>query len=157
MAKEYVFEFHGTKEDILGKISSHRMVPHDSGTKTFYWNEYLIQIVDGEIHFGVGRGGHSGGYWFIPQISESEDRIEFRGRIQYIGPQDDRRGIAKFLDAIGFSLLCILLLPIFIVAKLYALMEWTVIKITKHPKAKEKTIEDKLFDLMETHLGCVRK
>ena len=30
-------------------------------------------------------------------------------------------------------------------------------KIIKRPKLKEKTTEEKLFDLMENHLGCVRK
>ena len=157
MAKEYAFEFHGTKEDILNIITSNKLDTSYSGTRYFYLNDYLIKIVDGEIHFGVERGGHSGGYWFIPRISEFEDRIEFRGSIQHIGPEDDRSAIVKILDAIGLCLMCILLIPMDIVAKLYTLIEWIVRKICNRPKVKVKTTEDKLFDLMENHLGCVRK
>lgn len=157
MAKEYAFEFHGTKEDILNIITSNKFDTSYSGTRYYYLNDYLIKIVDGEIHFGVERGGHSGGYWYVPQISEFENRIEFRGSIRYIGPEDDRSTIVKILDAIGLGLLFILLLPMYIVAKLYALIEWIVRKICNRPKVKETTTEDKLFDLMENHLGCVKK
>jgi len=35
--------------------------------------------------------------------------------------------------------------------------EWAIRKIIKRPKAKEKTAEENLYNLMENYLCCVRK
>ena len=153
MSKEYRFEFCGTKEDLISKINTVFACSH---ALHFYCNkDYIIEIVDGEIHFGVERGGHSGGYWYVPTVSEYDGKTELCGKIRYIGPEDDRSRIWKALDRIGVALWFIFLLPVFLVFWLYAVMESAIRKICKLPK--RKTTEDKLLDLMETHLGCVQK
>lgn len=156
MSKEYVFEFPGTKKDFLNILN--RSPNHDyySGNY-FYFNDYIVKLMDNEIHFGVERGGHSGGYWFIPTITEFSDRIEFRGTIRYIGPDNNRGPIKKAIDGIGDFLLLILVLPIVLIFKLYTLIEWAIRKICNRPKPKAKTTEERLFNLMEGYFGCVRK
>ena len=166
MSKTYVFEFMGTKEDFLNRLNV--LFTHNitySGIRYYYFSDYIIKIMDNEIHFGVERGGHSGGYWFIPTMAEFDDRIEFCGSIRYVGPEDNRyigpednRGrIGKAIDHIGEFLLFILLLPIFLILKLYTFVEWIIRKIGNRPKPPIPTTEDRLLNLMETHLNCVRK
>lgn len=156
MSKEYVFEFSGTKEDFLNILNSFPNYAYYSG-KFFYFDDYIVELIDNEIHFGVERGGHSGGYWFIPTITEFSDRIEFRGTIRYIGPGNNRGTIKKTIDGIGEFLLLILILPIVLIFKLYTFIEWVIRKICNCPKPKAKTTEERLFDLMEDYFGCVGK
>jgi hypothetical protein len=61
-----------------------------SGNKFYYFDDYIVKLVGDDIHFGVARGGHSGGYWFIPTITSFDNRIEFRGSIRYIGPDGEK-------------------------------------------------------------------
>ena len=70
MEKEYTFEFYGTKQQLLNKISSNILDNNFSNPKTFYIGEYMIYVTSDKIEFGIQRGGHSGGYWYIPAIEE---------------------------------------------------------------------------------------
>ncbi|MBR0446660.1 MAG: hypothetical protein IIX23_05120 [Oscillospiraceae bacterium] len=128
-----------------------------SGDTFYYFDDYIVKLVGDEIHFGVARGGHSGGYWFIPTITDLGDRLEFRGEIQYIGPNHNSSTFQKTIDGIGEFVLFVFLLPIFLVIKIYTLMERLVRKICNRPKPKEKTNEEKLYELMENYLGCIEK
>lgn len=156
MSKEYIFEFSGTKEEFLNILNRSPKYDYYSGYY-FYFNDYIVKLIDNEIHFGVERGGHSGGYWFIPTITEFSDRIEFRGSIRYIGPGDNQDPIKKAIDSIGEFLLLILLLPIALIFKFYTLIEWVFRKICNRPKPKAETTEERLFKLMVGYFGCVRK
>ena len=75
MKKEYTFEFYGTKQQLLNKISSNILDVNFSNPKTFYIGEYMIYVTSDKIEFGIQRGGHSGGYWYIPAIEEFEDHF----------------------------------------------------------------------------------
>ena len=156
MSREHIFEFYGTKEDFLNILNSFPNRTYLSG-KLYYFNDYIVKLIDDEIHFGVERGGHSGGYWFIPKITEFDERIEFCGTIRYIGSNDNQSKIRKTIDKIEEILLFVLLLPIVLIVKLYMIIEWVMRKICNRPKVKEKTTEERLFDLMENYMGCVRK
>lgn len=157
MSKAYIFEFSGTKEDFLNSLNRFSHNTSYSGDTFYYFHDYIIKKIGDEIHFGVARGGHSGGYWFIPTITDFGDRLEFRGEIRYIGPNHNSSAIKKTIDGIGEFLLFVLLLPIFLVIKIYTLMERLVRKICNRPKPKEKTNEEKLYELMENYLGCIEK
>ena len=157
MAKEYVFEFSGSKETFLNQLDRlARKNNYYNGT-FYYLDEYIVKLIDDEIHFGVARGGHSGDYWFVPVITDSGEKVEFRGKIEYIGPNGIRSPLRKVIDCIGEFLLIVLFLPVLLIIRLYISIEWLVRKIINRPKPKEKTDEDRLFDLMENYLGCVRK
>ena len=158
MSKEYIFEFPGTKEEFLNNLNRFTHNEAYSGDRFYYFGDYIVKLVGDEIHFGVARGGHSGGYWYIPTITSFDNRIEFRGSIRYIGPDDEEQSaFQKVIDRIEEFLLLILLLPIDVVIRGYVFLEWLVRKILNRPKPKEKTNEERLFDLMENYFGCVGK
>lgn len=152
MEKEYVFTFEGTKDTFLKKLDQF----HSTNGKFYYLDDYIIEIVGEEIRFGAARGGHSGGYWYIPRIRECDNRLEFRGRIQYFGPGSNEQPgrVGKFFDRIEYFLLFLLALPVVLIFKLYVMIEWCFRKLCNRPKPKAKTTEERLCDLMENYLGC---
>jgi hypothetical protein len=156
MSKEYIFEYTGTKEELLGRLNRYHRHSYSDGD-FYYFDDYIVKVTEDEIHFGVERGGHSGGYWFIPTITEHDHRLELRGTIRYIGPDDDKHTNAfkKILEWIETVFLFILFLPVILICWIYQFIQWSVRKIRKSPKPK--TTEDKLFDLMENYFGCMRK
>lgn len=153
MPKEYVFEFLGTKEMFIDML---KQFYHHNG-EFYYIDEYIVRVLDNEIHFGVERCGHTAGNWFIARITEFDDRIGMFGKIEYISPAGKRSAIAKMVDRVENVLLFIFLLPIVLVVKAYQLIEWCIRKVCKRPKPKAPTTEDKLYDLMENRLGCIRR
>lgn len=154
---EYVFEFLGTKEDLLSSLNRFGHNASYSDGTFYYFDDYIVRVIGDEIHFGVARGGHSGGYWFVPTITDLGDKLELRGKIQYIGPKDNRGAFRKTIDGVGEFLLLILILPIVLVIRGYMFVEWLVRKILNRPKPKEKSNEERLFDLMENYLGCAKR
>lgn len=157
MQREYMFEFSGSKEDFLNVLNRFSNNISYSGDSFYYFDDFIVKKIDDTIHFGVERSGHSGGYWFIPTITEYDDRIEFCGKVRYIGPNAERRKGLKAIDGIGEFLLFLLLLPFALAIRIYKFFEWMIRKIFNRPKLKAKTTEERLFDLMDNHLGCVRK
>lgn len=155
MSKEYVFEFFGTKEEFISKIVSNKSFINSSIAKTYYLDDYMISISENEISFGIQRAGHSGGYWYTPIITELEDRTVLKGKIKYIGPDDDRSKIRKVADKIFEIFFIILLIPLLLVLQLLELVIWFVNKMLKRPKPITK--EGRLIKLMEQHLSCVRR
>ncbi len=167
MSQEYVFEFYGTKEELLNKLN---IFPDNnySDDRFYYFDNYIIKLVRDEIHFGVERTGHSGGQWFVPVITELEDHIELRGTIQYIGPKDFSTSteakesfLKRVASKIGEILFFVLVLPFVLVAyaviKIRSFLKWIINKLRRRPYVKMETTEEKLFYLMENHLGCKRK
>lgn len=157
MPKEYVFRFPGTKEDFLNSLNRYSHDTSYSGGTFIYFDDYIVKLIGDEIHFGVARGGHSGGYWFVPTITDLGKQLEFRGEIRYIGPNDHCGPFNKAIDGLGEFLLLILLLPIVLIIRIYIFLEWLIRKIFDRPKSKGKTNEERLFDLMESYFGCIAK
>ena len=157
MSKKYIFEFPGTREDLLNRLNQFNHSASYSRGTFYYLDDYIVELIGEEIRFGVARGSHSGGYWFVPTITDLGDRLEFRGKIRYIGPNENRGFFQKAIDRVGDFLLLIFILPIALVIRIYMFMEWLIRKIFNRPKPKEKTNEERLFDLMENFLGCVGK
>ena len=155
MSKKYIFKYNGSKESFLTILDSFHTF-HTNNSRFYYFDDYSIEVLDDEIRFGVERAGHSGGNWFVSKFTEENNQIEFRGTIQFIGPEnsDMRTKAQKILDKIGLFLLAILLIPIFVIFFLISKIQWIIRKIRKLPNTK--TTEDKLFDLMENRLNCQR-
>ena len=160
MAKEYIFKYADSKEAFLTILDSF----HTNNSRFYYFDDYIIEVLDDEIRFGVERAGHSGGNWFVSKFTEENNQIEFRGTIQYIGPENSnmRTKAQKILDKIGLFFLSILLFPILAIFFVISKIQWiiSIRKIRKLPKLPKlpntKTTEDKLFDLMENRLNCQR-
>lgn len=154
MSKVYTFEFSGSKESFLDQLNQFQNNNH----KFYYFDDYIVELAGNEIRFGIARGGHSGGYWFVPTITESDNMTSFSGKIRYIGSYTEEKGIKRILNNIDEILLFILLLPAIILIKLYLFFSWLVRKLFKRPKSEEPpSEEDRLYHLMEDHLNCTRK
>jgi hypothetical protein len=147
MAKKYVFRFKGTKEMFLNRFQWSNDISDDK-ERCKYINEYIIKLIGDKIHFGVDRGGHSGGYWYVPEITEFDDYIELRGKIKY--ESDETNALIRFCDKLAEVILYILFLPIIGIIELYTLIR----KLCNKPVPKAQSTEDKLFDLMINHLNC---
>lgn len=70
MSKEYTFEFIGKKEEFFNILNSYPSNTSYSDDKFYYFDDFIVKVTGDEIHFGVARGGHSGGYWYVPSITE---------------------------------------------------------------------------------------
>lgn len=154
---EYVFTYDGTREAFLNNLTQFR--EDGFNNKMYYLDDFIVKVIDDEIHFGVERGGHSHGYWYIPKITESDNQLEFRGTIQYLGPDTTTRHptLRKVLDSIDTVAMYTFLMPVTVIIRIYRAIDWCVRKIRHNPKPKEITTEDRLFDLMHNYLGCSRK
>ncbi|MBQ2938810.1 MAG: hypothetical protein IJE00_00410 [Clostridia bacterium] len=157
MPKQYTFEFKGAKQDFLNELDKHPHHTSANGNKHYIFHDCIIDIIDGSPRFGIQRGGHSGGYWYMPTITEYEDHIELCGTIEYIGYQGKQSLIEKVTDKIVEILLAILLFPLFVIFWLYVWISKWIRKLFRKPPVTEITTEDRLFDLMENCLGCTRK
>ena len=154
MSKEYRFIFHGTKAMFLDTL---KLFPNNDNT-FFYFNDYIVELTDDKIRFGIERSGHSGGYWFIPTITEVDDQIEFSGVIHYIDSHinEEQHSIKKAISKFNNLFLAILILPFALILKIFDIIKWFIRKLSKQTKPTSMTTEDKLYDLMEKHLNCVR-
>ena len=137
----------------LNQLNKYR----NNDQRFFYFDDYIVELSNGDIRFGVARGGHSGGYWFVPTITEIDGKTTFCGSIEYIDPYTNEKRIKKIVNKIEEVLLWIILIPIIIIVKVCLFFSWVVRKILKRTKPKEESLEDKLYNLMENHLNCTRQ
>lgn len=147
LIKEYAFRFDGSKEQFMNVLNS----SPEENRRYFYIDGYIVSVGLDEIKFGI-EGGHGGGNWFISKFEEENGQIEFRGTIQHIGAQSDRTKKQKFFDSFLVVLFCIFAFPVILVLWIVGGVSTVVNKLRKKPKPL--TTEEKLFDLMENHLGC---
>ena len=136
MSKSYSFEFSGTKEMFLNQLNKYP----NNNQKFFYFDDYIVVVSNGDIRFGVARGGHSGGYWFVPTITAIDGKTTFCGTIEYSDPYTSEKGIKKIVNKIEEILLWIILIPIIIIVKVYLFFSWFVRKLFK--KTKPKSIKE---------------
>ena len=174
MSKKYTFEFPGTMTEflhMLDAIPAYRS--NFGGKKHCSFDGYIVDIIDGEIRFGVNRAGHSGGYWYVPTVTEYPDRVVFCGEIRYMDaghnssnppkPKNRSQRIGDAIFLILFSpfllIAALFLLIIVLFESLYDFVRWTVCKIFRLPDkpSNERKHKRKLNDLMQRHLHCVKQ
>ncbi len=141
MSKKYSFSFLGTMEMFLNQLNK-----YSNNKKYFYLDDYIVDFSEDKLRFGIARGGHSGGYWFIPTITEIDNYITLCGTIKYIDHYTSEKGIKKIINKVEEIFALIILLPLIILIKLYFFFSWIVKKILKKPKSKEESLEDKLYN-----------
>ena len=168
--KEFVFEFPGTKDDLRKQIwdksnaalySKYGECYDDEGykeQKQFSLDGYIIEFEDDKISFGV-EGAHSGGMWFVPDITECDGRMVFKGKIQYIRRnitlpnKAKKRVFDKILECLKF----IVIIPFAILFIVSVLVEEFYKRLRDKKKGKATTTEEKLVDLMVNYLECTQK
>lgn len=152
MSKKYCFSFPGAKELFAEKINHYLM----NDKEAFRFQDYLIDISENNFCFGIARGGHSGGYWFVPQVTEQNGNLMISGRIEYSAYRYDETRTEKLLNKIDEFFLYVILSPLILIRKAYQLIKKLIYKIRHKPFSREETEEDRLFYLIETILGCTR-
>ncbi len=146
MKKTYSYRFIGNAEDFANKVQALR------SSKPVQLSQYILEVNQaGECRFGIQRGGHSGGYWYVPTVCQQNDGVIISGKIVYLEPRSNQSKFKKVMDGIGVGLLILLLLPIYIGIWIYRLVDWLAAKIRKKPKV---TLENKLDYLMQQWLAC---
>lgn len=150
MKKQYVYEYCGT----LKEFENHLKQKYGSD-EICRCKDYIVEKVSGsEYHFGISRGGHSSGYWFIAAVSEHNDKTYFIGKIVFKNDNTPTSTIGKIADKLLNFLFIVILLPVAIPCWIYSFIEKTVNRIRKKPLPP--TNEDILNDLMTNFLDCRR-
>ena len=159
MPKEYIFRYTGSKESFLAALDPF----HTNNSGYYYLDDYIIEVLDDEIRFGIERTAHSAGKWFISKFTEENGQIEFRGTVRNIrsdntDSEDGLRGTPKVFEKIKevlwFIFLFILAFPFLVIIFAVSKIQWLIRKIRKQPSLE--TTEDRLFYLMERRLNCQR-
>ena len=153
LSQTFSFEYRGTRDMFLQTLNQYPNNDH----KFYYFNDYIVEVSGDNYRFGVARGGHSGGYWFEPTITELDNKLIFSGQIKYIDSYTNDKGAKKVVNKIEEGCLLVILLPLLLIIKIYVLISLQIKKIMRKPIIKEETPDDKLFYLMENLLNCTHK
>jgi hypothetical protein len=122
----------------------------------------LYEDTEAGFDLGIERGGHSGGYWYVATLTETEDGTEMRGEIVYRSYHSDGRlreetKWEKILGWIGVSLIVLIAAP----AILIGLAVWGIMeligKLRGKPMEATMSTEEKLTHFMTEVMGCGEK
>lgn len=151
--KEYKYLYPFSRTMLFEKLNDRNSVYHN-----WKQGQYLIEIKSDALFFlGVGRAGHSGGYWYVAHIEEAENgALTIRGEIvcnpdDSGNPEIQRKGTVG--EQIVWSLLEILLFPLVIVSCFVRLIVKLVCILLRkeNPWTTEK---ENLHRFMTEYLGC---
>ena len=157
MSEKYTFEFRGTMEeflDVLDAIPAYRS--NFGGKKHYSFDRYIVEIIDGELRFGVNRAGYSGGYWYIPTVTRYPDRVVFCGEICYIA-DPNRKELIGIGERVWIAFWMILLSPLLLISALCKFVKRVVCKVFRLPNKSDGERKRKLNDLMQRHLHCTEQ
>ncbi len=128
--------------------------------ETVYDSGHLLyEDTPSGLNLGIERGGHSGGYWYVATLTETEDGTELRGEIVYRSLHGDgsyreatkREKIQeKFFIAI-VVLLC--LIPILVFYAVWGIL-LLIGKLRGKPVEATMSTEEKLTRFMTEVMGC---
>ena len=111
------------------------------------------------FNLGIERGGHSGGYWYVATVNETESGTEMRGEIIYRSLHGDGscREATKWeklkekLFIVMVGLLC--LIPILIIYAVRGIL-LLIGKLRGKPVEATMSTEEKLTRFMTEVMGC---
>ena len=147
--KIFAFTTHLPPADFKQKL---REAVHNDGS-------LLYEDTPNGFNLGVSRGGHSGGYWYIATLTETEDGTEMRGEIIYRsyhknGEYREDTKWEKIREWLGIVLIVIFFSPVFLIA----LAIWGIMlligKLRGKPVEATMSTEKKLTHFMTEVMGC---
>lgn len=145
--KIFKYRYPFKKEYLLIKLNNRTGFGHN-------WNrgEYLIDIKNENcFHLGVGRAGHSSGYWYIGNIEEDEEGTIISGKIVF-NPDENGNELKKPAIDLVEIFFYIIFSPFIIILKIKNLVR-TKIKKLSEPVPKT---EENLENFMVNYLCCIR-
>ena len=147
--KIYIFTTPLPPADFKQKL---REAVYDSG--------YLLyEDTPNGFDLGIERGGHSGGYWYVAAMTETEAGTEMRGEMVYrslCGDGSYREAtkwekVKETLFVILVGLLC--LIPILVIYAVQGILR-LIGKLRGKPVAATMSTEEKLTYFMTEVMGC---
>ena len=119
----------------------------------------LYEDTPNGFNLGIERGGHSGGYWYVATLTETEDGTEMRGEIVYRSLHGDGsyreatkwEKVKETLFVILVGLLC--LIPILIIYAIQGILR-LIGKLRRKPLEITLSTEEKLTRFMTEVMGC---
>ena len=121
--------------------------------------DLLYEETPSGFYLGIERGGHSGGYWYVATLTESDGVTEIWGEIVYRSYhkngeyREDTKG-EKIREWLGIVLIVIFFSPVFLIA----LAIWGIMlligKLRGKPVEATMSTEEKLTRFMTEVLGC---
>lgn len=119
----------------------------------------LYEDTPNGFNLGIERGGHSGGYWYVATVNETESGTEMRGEIIYRSLHGDGscREATKWeklkekLFIVMVGLLC--LIPILIIYAVRGIL-LLIGKLRGKPVEVTMSTEEKLTHFMTEVMGC---
>ena len=121
--------------------------------------DMLYEDTEAGFDLGVSRGGHSGGYWYVATLTETDGVTEIRGEIVYRtyhkdGELREDTKWEKFREWMGIALIVVFFSPVFLIA----LAVWGIMlligKLRGRPLEKTMTDGEKLTYFMTEVMGC---
>lgn len=119
----------------------------------------LYEDTPNGFNLGIERGGHSGGYWYVATLTETEDGTEMRGEVVYRTYhkdgklREDTRG-EKIREWLGIVLIVIFFSPVFLIV----LAIWGIMlligKLRGKPVEATMSTQEKLTHFMTEVMGC---
>ena len=119
----------------------------------------LYEDTPNGFDLGIERGGHSGGYWYVATMTETENGTEMRGEIVYRTYhkdgklREDTKG-EKLREWLGIALIVIFFSPVFLIALAIWGIMLLVGKLRGKPVEGTMSTEEKLTHFMTEVMGC---
>ena len=149
--KKYVFVYPGSREQFDEAFERLRAASQ---------NDYLVKSDDGTYRFGVGRGGHTGGYWYCPNCTKEDGKLHFSGKIRYLSLLPPKTKKQRFLNRLGWVLafvtVGIFILPLVLFFNLFRGIAWIILRSLGKPTERDER-EKELFLLLVDRLGCEKQ
>ena len=81
--------------------------------------DLLFSKKDGRYSFGVGRGGHGGGYWYSPSYVERDGKLLIEGKIRPENAPDTKsRKVLRMIEIVLFWYVYLVFFILFLLASL---------------------------------------
>ena len=121
--------------------------------------DLLYEDTPSGFDLGIERGGHSGGYWYVASLTETEGGTEMRGQLIYRSFHGDGEyranskweDLREWFDTAVLFLLFLIPILIFYAAEGIARL---VGKLRKRPVKWTMSTEEKLTHFMTEVMGC---
>ena len=119
----------------------------------------LYEDTPSGFDLGIERGGHSGGYWYVATLTESDGVTEIWGEIVYRsyhknGEYREDTKWEKIREWLGIVLIVIFFSPVFLIA----LAIWGIMlligKLRGKPVEATMSTQEKLTHFMTEVMGC---
>lgn len=119
----------------------------------------LYEDTPSGFDLGIERGGHSGGYWYVATLTESDGVTEIWGEIVYRsyhknGEYREDTKWEKIREWLGIVLIVIFFSPVFLIALAIRGILLLIGKLRGKPVEATMSTEEKLTHFMTEVMGC---